>query len=153
VTVAGVTTTVVDVAPGTKLGTPNQWYDPCQFSFPAVNCVTPGSSTSAIINPCPSSLQVPGELVGNVGRNHLSAPGLANVDFTLIKETKLKWHEGMGVEFRAEFFNLFNRPNFDQPSASLFNQTGVRTPGAGTISATVSNAPARQIQMAVRLAF
>jgi hypothetical protein len=140
------------VSVGTKLGTPDQWYDPCQFAYPATNCITLSNQQLNTAN-CVSGLPlVAGTFVGNLGRNHLKAPGLANVDFTLIKETRLsKIKESMGLEIRAEFFNLFNRANFDQPSANLFDRSGVRTAGAGTITNT--NSPARQIQMALRLSF
>jgi carboxypeptidase family protein len=151
--VSGVTTTVVDVPVGAKLGTPDQWYDACQFAYPQTNCINASNQQLATANCVAGLPAVAGILVGSVGRNHLKAPGLANVDFTLIKETKLtKIRENMGVEFRVEVFNLFNRVNFDQPSASLFDRSGTRQ-GAGQITATISNAPARQIQMAVRLSF
>ncbi|MBI4479255.1 MAG: TonB-dependent receptor [Acidobacteria bacterium] len=142
--------TTYAVQPGTKLGTPDQYYDPCQFSYPAsynLPSVVGGTNSTDAAFPA-------GVFIGNLGRNHMNAPGLVNVDFTLMKETKLsRLHEGASLEFRAEFFNLFNRPNFDQPSAGLFDRTGVRTPGAGAISGTLDSAPARQIQFAVRLAF
>jgi hypothetical protein len=142
------------VTAGTKLGTPDQYYDPCQFVYPATNCITLSNQQLNTAN-CAAGLPlVPGTFVGNLGRNHMTAPGLANVDFTLIKETRLsKLKESMGLEFRAEVFNLFNRANFDQPSATLFDRSGARTAGAGAISNTISNAPARQIQLAVRLSF
>jgi hypothetical protein len=141
-------------AAGTPLGTPDQYYDPCQFVYPAANCITLSNQQLNTAN-CAAGLPLlAGTFVGNVGRNHMTAPGLANVDFTLMKETRLsRLHEGASLEFRAEFFNLFNRANFDQPSASLFDRSGARTAGAGAISSTISNAPARQIQFAVRLAF
>lgn len=49
------------------------------------------------------------------------------------------------LQYRAEFFNLFNTPQFDIPNASIGN------PAAGRITATIG--PNRQIQMGLRLSF
>jgi len=67
---------------------------------------------------------------GNVGRNTLNGPGLANVNTEFAKV--VKW-ERFSVEFRADVFNLFNRVNLTQPvsdlSSSLFGQsTGQNLP-------------------------
>jgi hypothetical protein len=50
---------------------------------------------------------------GNSGRNVIEGPGFNNFDFSLIKKTTIT--ETVYVEFRAEFFNLFNRTNFGGP--------------------------------------
>lgn len=81
---------------------------------------------------------------GDVGRDSIYGPGLLNVDFSIIKRTKIK--ERLDSEFRAEFFNLVNRANFGQPNANVF--TG---PTAGQIT-TLATSP-RQIQFALRLSF
>jgi hypothetical protein len=54
---------------------------------------------------------------GNLGRNTFRGPGIANVDFSLFK--KIAFKERYSMEFRAEFFNLFNRVNLYQPVARL----------------------------------
>lgn len=54
---------------------------------------------------------------GNAGRNILRGPGLANWDFSLTRTFRLT--ETKGLEFRAEMFNIFNRPNFDTPKRDL----------------------------------
>jgi hypothetical protein len=54
---------------------------------------------------------------GNLGRNTFRGPGMATVDFSLFK--KISMAERYSMEFRAEFFNLFNRVNLYQPTASL----------------------------------
>jgi hypothetical protein len=69
-------------------------------------------------------------------------PGLANVDATLKKSFRLL--ESMNLEFRAEFFNLFNRTNFSQPGNVLGN------PSFGIIS---SAGPARVGQMSLKIVF
>ncbi|HEY1757885.1 MAG TPA: carboxypeptidase regulatory-like domain-containing protein [Bryobacteraceae bacterium] len=94
-------------------------------------------------NPSCYSLQALGT-EGNVGRDSIFGPGLMNVDFSVIKHTKLK--ERLDSEFRAEFFNLFNRANFGPPNAAVF--TG---PTAGQITTLAT--PPRQIQFALRLSF
>jgi hypothetical protein len=67
---------------------------------------------------------------GNVGRNTLTGPGLANVNTEFAKV--VKW-ERLSVEFRADVFNLFNRVNLVNPvsdlSSSLFGKsTGQNVP-------------------------
>jgi hypothetical protein len=54
---------------------------------------------------------------GDAGRNILIGPGVHNVDFSLIKNTRLG--ERLNMQFRAEFFNIFNHPNFGLPSNVL----------------------------------
>jgi outer membrane receptor protein involved in Fe transport len=54
---------------------------------------------------------------GNLGRNTFHGPGMATVDFSLFK--KIPMAERYSMEFRAEFFNLFNRVNLYQPIANL----------------------------------
>ena len=79
---------------------------------------------------------------GNVGRNTVFAPGLKNFDFSLSKQVSPT--EDTHLEFRAEFFNLFNIPNFDVPNRFAF------TPNFGRIfSADFS----RQIQFGLKLSF
>jgi hypothetical protein len=50
---------------------------------------------------------------GTAPRGLLRGPGLANFDLALIKSFPVK--EQMAIQFRSEFFNLFNRPNFNNP--------------------------------------
>ena len=58
---------------------------------------------------------------GNTGRNILRGPGFFNTDFGLIKDTRVTEHTA--VQFRAEFFNLFNNVNFGQPDNSVADST------------------------------
>jgi hypothetical protein len=84
---------------------------------------------------------------GNLGRNTFHGPGYANTDFSAIKNIHLPWfvgQEGANLQFRAEFFNLFNRVNL----TNVNNQIN----GAGFGKST-STYPARDIQFALRLAF
>ncbi|HYW69767.1 MAG TPA: TonB-dependent receptor [Pyrinomonadaceae bacterium] len=84
---------------------------------------------------------------GNLGRNVVIGPGFNNTDLSIIKNTKLA--ENFRVQFRAEFFDLFNHANFGQPgnvvgSPSFGRITSTRFPTGETGSS-------RQIQFAVKL--
>src|SRR5215469_15060720 len=52
---------------------------------------------------------------GNSGRNILQGPGTKNIDFSIFKNLQIA--ESKALQFRAEFFNLFNTPQFNNPSA------------------------------------
>jgi hypothetical protein len=72
----------------------------------------------------------------------------------LLKETPLGFREGTSLQFRAEFFNLFNRPNFGNPNLNLFQRSGNtanRRLDAGEITSTRTSP--RQIQFALKLIF
>lgn len=80
---------------------------------------------------------------GNSGRNVLFGPGTNNVDFSVDRLFNLPIHEGTRLEFRAEFYNLFNHPEFDQPGAVL------DLPATGSISGTkIDN---RTIELAMKI--
>ncbi len=64
------------------------------------------------------ALSAPGTF-GNLGRNALVGPGFRNLDFALVKNTRFGPENRLNVQFRAEFFNLFNHPNLNQPSGAL----------------------------------
>jgi hypothetical protein len=89
--------------------------------------------------------QPPAATFGNLGRTltTVSAQGIANYDFALVKNTTLK--ERLSLQFRTEVFNLFNRVQFGPPGETL------GTPQFGVISSTI-NQP-RLIQFALRLNF
>jgi hypothetical protein len=99
--------------------------------------------------------------IGNVGRNVLRGPRQSNVDFSIIKRFRLD--EQKRIEFRAEFFNLFNHVNFDNPisNVNVITSTGgsidantgrITSPGDfGKIIATSSNP--RLIQFALKFSF
>jgi len=59
---------------------------------------------------------------GSLGRNAFSGPKFINFDFSVLKDTHLGKSERANLQFRAEFFNLFNQANFHQPYSrtSLF---------------------------------
>ena len=85
---------------------------------------------------------------GLLGRNTFRGPGLLNFDFAFIKDTPLGSRGGreLGVlEFRAEFFNLFNIVNFGLPNNIVLSQ------GFGQISRTAGTS--RQIQFSLKLIY
>lgn len=84
--------------------------------------------------------------LGNVGRNGLPGPGLFDMDFSILKTTKIK--ENMNLQFRAEFFNLLNHYNPGAPVSAL--GTGGNVP-TGFTSGTQGTP--RQIQFALKLDF
>jgi hypothetical protein len=86
---------------------------------------------------------------GNAGRNILTAPGFADIDLALLKDTRIG--EGVSVQFRAEAFNLFNHPNFAQPQ----NAANVGTFGQITVTRTVRGdlGSSRQIQLGLKFVF
>lgn len=87
----------------------------------------------------------PAGQLGNAGRSPLYGPGFVNTDFSVVKHFPLTFREGTDLEFRAEFFNLFNHPQFFQPDADL------NSANFGSISQTVNNA--RLTQFALKLRF
>jgi hypothetical protein len=86
---------------------------------------------------------------GTLGRNTLIGPGLLNLDLSVLKNFSVKGEHRL--QFRAEVFNVLNRPNFSQPAANVFNSRGRRVAGAGRIDSTSTTA--RQIQVALRYEF
>ena len=60
--------------------------------------------------------------VGTLGRNTERTPGIENFDFNILKRTRIS--ESTYIEFRTEFFNLFNHPQFGIGSVSPFSPPG-----------------------------
>jgi hypothetical protein len=89
--------------------------------------------------------------LGNASRAPVIGPDFVNTDFSLIKQFKLPW-ENMGLNFRAEFFNLFNHAQFATPnSTSSLATPDINSPGFGSIAATVNNP--RLVQFGLKLTF
>jgi hypothetical protein len=76
----------------------------------------------------------------------ITGPRQVNVDFAVLKRTELRWpNEAANLEFRSEFFNLFNHPVFANPNTALDSS------GLGQINSTAANP--RIIQFALKLNF
>jgi hypothetical protein len=65
---------------------------------------------------------------GNADRRFFHGPGLNNWDMALLKDTAIT--EGVGLQFRAEFFNIFNHAQFLTPSGVTSFANGLATSGA-----------------------
>jgi len=87
---------------------------------------------------------------GNAGRNILQGAGLATTDLSLAR--KFSVSERIGLQFRAEFFNAFNRTNFNTPNPVVYTSaTSGPSPTAGVITSTTTTS--RQIQFGLKLLF
>jgi len=87
---------------------------------------------------------------GNIGRDSVLGPGYINTDLSVSKTISLK--EELSLQFRADFFNLFNHVNLGQPDSCVDCQDG----NAGTISSIVSSqdgSSMRRIQLGARITF
>ena len=97
---------------------PSRWFDAEAFALPAFGTF------------------------GDSGRNILPGPSLRNVNLSLLKESKLG--ESATLQFRAEMFNVFNTPNFEQPNIFF------GTPAFGRV---LSARDGREIQFGLKLLF
>jgi len=136
-------------------GDPNNWVNGAMFSLPP-DCTGPGLTN------CSDTV---GQL-GTVLRNSLVGPAERDWDFSLVKDTKLGFlGEAGNLEFRAEFFNVINHPNFSGQhfSTQIFNGACPQpcTPEIGPFSEQPTNGRVnaevqdgqREIQFALRLEF
>ena len=90
---------------------------------------------------------------GNLARQTLIGPGRVSFDLSLLKDTRVS--EGLNVQFRAEFFNVFNRANFGIPDADIYDSrarsSDDRLDSAGIIDSTSTDS--RQIQFSLKFLF
>jgi hypothetical protein len=103
----------------------------CKNSAPCVDYLIPGSFQLPAIG-----------TFGNAGKGSIRGPGLVNTDLGLVKNFAVT--ERWSVQFRAEFFNVFNRVNFSDPD------TYVSSGGFGSIS---SSGDPRIGQLALKIRF
>ena len=85
---------------------------------------------------------------GTLPNNAGSHPGIAQFDLSFVKSTNIG--EYANFQFRAEFFNIFNRTNFGLPSRQAFRSSGPDS-NFGRISSTYTTN--RQIQFGVKITF
>jgi carboxypeptidase family protein/TonB-dependent receptor-like protein len=105
--------------------------------------------------PSPTDPNSPGSF-GNLGRNVIYAPKFWNVDFALLKNTRL--FERANLQFRAEFFNIFNHPNFALPNFFVSPgspQQGLitQTPDVAQTNPGLGGGGPRVVQLALKLIF
>jgi hypothetical protein len=119
---------------------------PVQTGFtPATNFAA--TAVTYIQNP---SVFVAGTGFGNLGRNVVIGPGFANVDFALVKNTKIT--EKLTWQIRADAFDLLNATNFTQPVSTIGSATTGLITG-GTRFPAGDSGSARQLQLAMKLIF
>jgi len=132
-----------------------------------VNIVTSNSTVNGVANTLRPDLTGPINIIGSVdrwfdtsvftpvagfgslGRNVVIGPRFDNVDFSIVKITKIG--ESLRVQFRAEFFDIFNHANFGRPgnvvgSLAFGRITNTRFP-------TGESGSSRQAQLALKLIF
>lgn len=93
---------------------------------------------------------------GNAGRNMLTGPGLFDMDFSVIKNTKIpRISEAFNVQFRVEMFNVINHPSWQAPITpslpNMFNADGTTNTSGGSLN--VVTVPGREIQFGLKLIF
>ncbi len=106
---------------------------------PNATCATANTTGCMGVFPIPA----PGT-VGNLGRNTFRGPGFAETDMSLFKHIPIGSSEARYLEFRAEFFNIFNRTNLNPPVANLSD---------GSFGLATSAADPREIQFGLKLYF
>ncbi len=90
-------------------------------------------------------------LPGTLGRNTYTGPAWWNMDFSVIKQTRIK--EWLDTEFRAEFFNILNHPTIATPSGSISSPSGGPLGSTGFGLSTATESPEREMQFAFRFIF
>jgi hypothetical protein len=88
-------------------------------------------------------------VLGNLGRNTLRGPWTNSFDLSVYKNFQLL-SERLKIQFRAEFFNLLNHPNFQLASAEVFDGSGNLIPTAAQIGPPTLTT-SRQIQFGMKL--
>ena len=93
---------------------------------------------------------------GNLGRNAIFGPKFWNVDFSLSKSTQI--FDRLNLQFRAEFFNIFNHPNFALPNFFVdpgSTQQGLitQTPDQAQTNPGLGGGGPRVVQLGVKLIF
>jgi hypothetical protein len=122
--------------------TPNAAFAvPCTFSDVPVSNTPPNNKVYPVI---------PGTChPGSLGRDALLGPNFLNTDFSLTKNTKIT--ERFNLQFRTEFFDLFNHPNFGNPVLTATSGSFGRI--LSTRFPTGDFGSSRQIQLALKLTF
>jgi hypothetical protein len=105
-----------------------EWFDVSCFVLPAT-----------VPDPVHGGVYIP---FGNAGANILTGPGIVNFDLSAFKTFAVT--ESKRVEFRSEWFNAANHPQFQNPSSAI---------NTGTTGQILNARPSRQIQMALKFIF
>jgi hypothetical protein len=138
---------------GNSFSRPDQVGDPNKGGDEGGNtgCPTQVHTIQHWFNPCAFAIAPAGEL-GTGVRAPVYGPRFVNTDFSLIKNLPLSFREGMSLQFRAEFFNLFNHPQYFLQGAAGTGEQDINTTSSfGVINNTVNNP--RLVQFALKLKF
>jgi hypothetical protein len=125
-----------DYVPGVPLWVPNHSWPNSSYNLSA-------------FTPNPAYDGTPGENIGTVGRNSLRGPAYFQFDLSGMKNFPIT--ERITVQFRADIFNLFNHPNFENPNGGICTAVSgppvACTPNAlfGVTGQTVADADSTQI--------
>jgi hypothetical protein len=115
------------------------------------NCPSKVHTIQAWFNPCAFAHAPYGEL-GTASRAPIYGPRYVNADFSLIKNIPIALREGMSLQFRAEFFNLFNHPHYYLSGFAGVGEQDINTPSSfGVINQTLNDS--RVAQFALKLKF
>jgi hypothetical protein len=138
---------------GNTFQRPNEVGDPNKAGNEGGNtgCPTQIHTLQHWFNPCAFAQAPAGEL-GTAPRAPVYGPRFVNTDFSVIKDFPLSFREGMGLQFRAEFFNLFNHAQFYLDGVSGTGEQDINTQSSfGVVNNTVNNP--RLVQFALKLKF
>jgi hypothetical protein len=139
--------TVTNASSGSGLGGGATSYTAALYSnvISGVPLVNPGAPDTKVTNYIDKAAwsKAPAGTVGNAARGMFLGPGQANLDFSIFRYFPIR--EKKRVEFRTEFFNITNHPDFGNPSTSMDSAS------FGQISSTTVNA--RIIQFALKMVF
>jgi len=161
--------------PGDFKSNPNSiptYFGPTSLPTVCTNAATtPGMMTSLNLFGCyvsknGNSAMVPAAIgtFGTMGRNVFRDTGFRNWDFSVAKNWKFK--ERFGAQFRAEFFNVLNHPNFANPFGGQngYGQNdpsvlgtgfgcGCATPDVAATNPVLGSGSNRAIQLGLKLLF
>jgi hypothetical protein len=134
---------LINIGTAAPAGRTNEVGNPFQPGG-GTGCPSQLSNSGFYFNPCAFAAPPTGEL-GATSRAPISGSDFVNTDFSVIKRFALPW-ENMGLDFRAEMFNLFNHAQFGLPASDINAPLLF-----GRVSSTVNNP--RLVQFGLKLTF
>ena len=123
-------------------------FDQTRPNYVAGCDITANQNAAHWFNPACFTLQDVGTF-GNAGRSIGTSPGFVTTDFSVLKDTVIR--EQIKLQFRAEFFNIFNHTNLGLPAAGALTATGASAANAGAITTIIGTS--RQIQFGLKILF
>jgi hypothetical protein len=147
--------TPVDITSGVNTYGTAANFNPRPNLVPGVPIYLKTSDKTQWLNPAAFSIPGVGQL-GSLGRGSIRGKPINNVDFSVVKNWRLK--ERYGLQMRGEMFNVFNHANFGGYSTNLAFQGNSTSPNFGSVQngafGTLNNAQAaREIQLGLKFSF